>query len=148
MPRSGKAAQRFRSKSGRCPGKTRKPRHVLRCVWKALRDIGTMRARGPPAFSPGAIMQDILVLGAGKIGALITGLLAECGDYRVQLADAMEGAAAGVAEAHCLDSSSAFTFDASDEQQLTHHVRKHKPVAVISGLPFYCNVAVAKVARA
>jgi saccharopine dehydrogenase-like NADP-dependent oxidoreductase len=93
-------------------------------------------------------MQDILVLGAGKIGALITGLLAECGDYRVQLADAMEGAAAGVAEAHGLDSSCAFTFDAANEQQLTEHVRTHKPVAVISGLPFYCNVAVAKVARA
>jgi saccharopine dehydrogenase-like NADP-dependent oxidoreductase len=93
-------------------------------------------------------MQDILVLGAGKIGALITGLLAECGDYRVQLADSVEGAAAGVAEAHGLDASTAFTFDASDEQQLTEHVRKFKPVAVISGLPFYCNVTVARVARA
>ncbi|MEX2125111.1 MAG: saccharopine dehydrogenase C-terminal domain-containing protein [Woeseia sp.] len=93
-------------------------------------------------------MQDILVLGAGKIGALITGLLAECGDYRVQLADSVEGAAAGVAEAHGLDPSSAFTLDASDEKQLSDHVGKHKPVAVISGLPFYCNVAVAKVARA
>jgi saccharopine dehydrogenase-like NADP-dependent oxidoreductase len=93
-------------------------------------------------------MQDILVLGAGKIGSLITGLLAESGDYRVQLVDAVEGAAAGVAEAHGLDPSIAFRFDASDEQQLTGHVRKNKPVAVISGLPFYCNVAVAKVARA
>jgi len=93
-------------------------------------------------------MQDILVLGAGKIGSLITGLLAECGDYRVQLADAIEGAAVGVAEAHGLDPSIAFTFDASDEQQLTDHVRKNKSVAVISGMPFYCNVAVAKVARA
>ena len=93
-------------------------------------------------------MQDVLVLGAGKIGALITGLLAECGDYRVQLADSVGGAAAGVAEAHGLDPSTAFTLDASDEKQLAAHVRKHKPAAVISGLPFYCNVAVARVARA
>jgi saccharopine dehydrogenase-like NADP-dependent oxidoreductase len=93
-------------------------------------------------------MQDILVLGAGKIGSLITGLLAGCGDYRVQLVDSVEGAAAGVVDAHGLDVSTAFTFDASDEQQLTGHVRKFKPVAVISGLPFYCNVTVAKVARA
>jgi saccharopine dehydrogenase-like NADP-dependent oxidoreductase len=93
-------------------------------------------------------MQDVLVLGAGKIGALITGLLAECGDYRVQLADSVAGAAAGVAEAHGLDPSTAFTLDASDEKQLTDHVRKNKPAAVISGLPFYCNVAVARVARA
>ena len=43
-------------------------------------------------------MQDILVLGAGKIGALISGLLADCGDYRVQLADSQDGAAADVAQ--------------------------------------------------
>ena len=41
-------------------------------------------------------MQDILVLGAGKIGALISGLLSESGDYRVQLADAKAGVAADV----------------------------------------------------
>ncbi|MEX2495457.1 MAG: saccharopine dehydrogenase C-terminal domain-containing protein [Woeseia sp.] len=93
-------------------------------------------------------MRDILVLGAGKIGSLITALLAESGDYRVQLADSAEGAAAGVVNAHGLDPSCAFTFDASDEAQLAEHVKKHSPAAVISGLPYYCNVAVAKVARA
>ncbi|MGH8194759.1 MAG: saccharopine dehydrogenase family protein [Woeseiaceae bacterium] len=93
-------------------------------------------------------MQDILVLGAGKIGALISGLLAESGDYRVQLADSVAGAASDVIDAHGHDSLAAYTFDAGDEQALTAHVRKHKPAAVISGLPYYCNVAVAKVARA
>lgn len=93
-------------------------------------------------------MRNILVLGAGKIGALITGLLAESGDYRVQLADSSEGAAAGVVDAHGLDPSCAFTFDAGDQNRLTEHVRQHAPVAVISGLPYYCNIAVAKVARA
>ena len=34
-------------------------------------------------------MQEILVLGAGKIGALTSGLLAECGDYYVQLKERM-----------------------------------------------------------
>lgn len=92
-------------------------------------------------------MQDILVLGAGKIGALICGLLAECGDYRVQLADNAEGAADEVANAHGLDSIRAFTFDATDGKSLLAHVKQHKPVAVISGLPYYCNVAVAEVAR-
>jgi saccharopine dehydrogenase-like NADP-dependent oxidoreductase len=93
-------------------------------------------------------MQDILVLGAGKIGALIAGLLAESGDYRVQLADSVQGAADDVIQAHGHQDSSAHTFDASDEQALTAHVRAHRPLAVISGLPYYCNVAVAKVARA
>jgi saccharopine dehydrogenase-like NADP-dependent oxidoreductase len=93
-------------------------------------------------------MQDVLVLGAGKIGALISGLLAESGDYRVQLADSLEGAAQRVADAHGHPAIKAFTFDATDEAALTAHVRAHRPVAVVSGLPYYCNPAVARVARA
>ena len=92
-------------------------------------------------------MQDILVLGAGKIGALISGLLAESGDYRVQLADSADGAAKEVANGHGLDNIEPFTFDASDEAALTAHVKEHKPIAVVSGLPYYCNVGVASVAR-
>jgi len=93
-------------------------------------------------------MQDILVLGAGKIGALISGLLAESGSYGVQLVDARAGAAADVAGAHGLGAIAAFDFDASDKATLTKHVRKHKPTAIVSGLPYYCNVSVAEVARA
>jgi saccharopine dehydrogenase-like NADP-dependent oxidoreductase len=92
-------------------------------------------------------MQDVLVLGAGKIGALISGLLGESRDYRVQLADARVGAAQEVAGAHGLDNILPFVLDASDSEQLSAHVRKHKPVAVVSGLPYFCNVAVAEVAR-
>ncbi len=92
-------------------------------------------------------MQEILVLGAGKIGALICGLLAGSGDYRVQLADKNEGAADEVASAHGLDTIVSFTFDATDGKSLKAHIEKHRPVAVISGLPYYCNVAVAEVAR-
>ena len=92
-------------------------------------------------------MQEILVLGAGKIGSLISGLLAESGDYRVQLADRRKGAAAAVATAHQLDTIVPFDLDASDQEALRAHVKKHHPVAVVSGLPYYCNVAVAEVAR-
>lgn len=92
-------------------------------------------------------MQEILVLGAGKIGALISGLLSESGDYRVQLADAKPGAAAEVVGAHNNANIVAFDLDASDKDVLTSHVQEHKPVAVVSGLPYYCNVSVAEVAR-
>ena len=92
-------------------------------------------------------MQDILVLGAGKIGALICGLLAESGDYRVQLADKAAGAADEVATAHGLENIEAFTFDAADTGSLTAHVKARRPAAVISGLPYYCNIGVAEVAR-
>ena len=93
-------------------------------------------------------MQDILVLGAGKIGALIAGLLGESGSYRVQLADAEPGVAKSVAAAHGLDSIVAFDLDASDKEALTRHVREHKPVALVSSLPYFCNIVVAEVARA
>jgi len=92
-------------------------------------------------------MQDILVLGAGKIGALISGLLAECGDYSVQLADSLAGAADEVVTAHGLANIRAYTFDAADADSLTAHVREHRPTTVVSGLPYYCNIGVAQVAR-
>ena len=92
-------------------------------------------------------MKHILVLGAGKIGALISGLLAESGDYHVQLADSADGAADTVVRAHGLSNISAFTFDAADKESLTAHIKSHDLLAVISGLPYYCNLTVAEVAR-
>lgn len=92
-------------------------------------------------------MQEILVLGAGKIGALISGLLSESGDYQVQLADAKPGAAAEVVSAHKNKHVIAFDLDASDKDALTRHVHEHQPIAVVSGLPYYCNIVVAEVAR-
>jgi saccharopine dehydrogenase-like NADP-dependent oxidoreductase len=92
-------------------------------------------------------MKDVLVLGAGKIGALISGLLAESGDYRVQLADSSPGAAARVVGAHGLEHLQAFDIDATDEEALTVHLQEHPVDAVISGLPYFCNVSVARVAR-
>ncbi|MDH4124987.1 MAG: saccharopine dehydrogenase NADP-binding domain-containing protein [Gammaproteobacteria bacterium] len=93
-------------------------------------------------------MQDILVLGAGKIGALISGLLSESGDYRVQLADSSPGVAAHVVSAHKNPNVTAFDLDATDKGALTAHIRKYKPGTIVSGLPYYCNLAVAEVARA
>ena len=92
-------------------------------------------------------MQDILVLGAGKIGVLISGLLAECGDYRIQLADSKPGVAAEVADAHGSENVLSFELDAGDKDKLAQHVREHKPMAVVSSLPYFCNEAVAEVAR-
>ena len=92
-------------------------------------------------------MQQVLVLGAGKIGALLSGLLAESGDYRVQLGDSKPGAAAEVANAHDLDNIDAFELDAGNKDSLTAHVKELKPAAVVSSLPYYCNVVVAEVAR-
>ena len=45
-------------------------------------------------------MPKVLILGAGKIGALISGLLAESGSYEVHLADVSGEAANAVVNAH------------------------------------------------
>lgn len=92
-------------------------------------------------------MHRVLILGAGKIGALISGLLAESGGYKVHLAD-MDGAAAeAVARAHGGLDLSAFALDASQPELLEQHLSSHPVDAVISGLPYYCNRGVAEVAR-
>ena len=92
-------------------------------------------------------MHKVLILGAGKIGALISGLLAESGDYEVALGDVDAGAAEAVVKAHGSRSLRAVALDARDPKALDQHFGIHKPHAVISGLPYYCNPAVAKAAR-
>jgi saccharopine dehydrogenase-like NADP-dependent oxidoreductase len=92
-------------------------------------------------------MHRVLILGAGKIGALISGLLAESGSYRVQLADVDGAAAEAVVRAHGTGHLSGYTLDAGNVAALARHLAEHPVEAVISSLPFYCNVAVAEAAR-
>ncbi len=92
-------------------------------------------------------MKKVLILGAGKIGALISGLLAESGDYEVHLGDVSGEAANSVVRAHKLTRLHAHTVDAADPKALEAQLREHPVDAVISSLPFYCNVAVAEAAR-
>jgi len=92
-------------------------------------------------------MHRVLILGAGKIGALVCGLLADSGAYEAQLAD-MDGAAAeAVAKAHGSPHIKSFTLDVTAEGALARHLFAHPADAVISSLPYYCNTAVAQAAR-
>jgi saccharopine dehydrogenase-like NADP-dependent oxidoreductase len=99
------------------------------------------------AFFAEVRMPKVLILGAGKIGALISGLLAESGSYEVHLADVSGEAANAVVNAHRFANLHAHTLDASDAAALDAHLKKHPVDAVISGLPYYCNIAVAEAAR-
>lgn len=92
-------------------------------------------------------MHRVLVLGAGKIGALISGLLAEAGGYEVQLADVNADTAKAVARAHGRKNLVVHGLDAADPEALARHVAAHPCDAVVSSLPYYCNPGVAKVAR-
>jgi saccharopine dehydrogenase-like NADP-dependent oxidoreductase len=92
-------------------------------------------------------MHRVLILGAGKIGALISGLLAESGSYRVQLADVDGAAAESVVRAHGANHLSSYALDATQGPALEKHLAEHPVDAVISSLPYYCNVVVAEAAR-
>jgi saccharopine dehydrogenase-like NADP-dependent oxidoreductase len=92
-------------------------------------------------------MNKVLVLGAGKIGALISGLLADSGAYQVQLADVDETAAAGVVRAHGLAAVQAVRLDATDGAALRAYLGAQPVLAVVSSLPFHCNTVVAAAAR-
>jgi saccharopine dehydrogenase-like NADP-dependent oxidoreductase len=93
-------------------------------------------------------MYRVLVLGAGKIGSLIGGLLAESDSYQVQLADLDGAAAESIVTAHGLPRLSAVALDASNKAALAAQLVKSPVDAVISSLPYYCNVGVAEAARA
>jgi saccharopine dehydrogenase-like NADP-dependent oxidoreductase len=92
-------------------------------------------------------MHRVLVLGAGKIGSLIAGLLAESGDYDVHLADARTGAAREVASAHAASGIRPLDLDATRADDLERYLRAERIDAVVSGLPYYCNKVVAEAAR-
>ena len=91
-------------------------------------------------------MHRVLVLGAGKIGSLIAGLLSQSGDYIVHLADRSESAteaarAGGSQDLHTL------VLDVSDTDGLKQCVRDHRIIALVSCLPYYSNEAAAQFAR-
>ena len=92
-------------------------------------------------------MHRVLILGAGKIGALISGLLAESGSYRVQLADVDGAAAEAVARAHGASHLTPYALDATQAGALTRQLTDHPVDAVISSLPYFCNPPVAEAAR-
>ncbi len=92
-------------------------------------------------------MHKVLVLGAGKIGALISGLLAESGDYSIALGDVDGVAAAAVAKAHGSTDVEAHALDASHRRDLDAFLATHEIDAIVSSLPYYCNPVVAAAAR-
>jgi saccharopine dehydrogenase-like NADP-dependent oxidoreductase len=92
-------------------------------------------------------MHRVLILGAGKIGALISGLLGESGSYKVDLGDVDGATAEAVVRAHGSAHLTAYALDATNSPALDKHLAAHPVDAIISSLPYYCNVAVAEAAR-
>lgn len=92
-------------------------------------------------------MKKVVVAGAGKIGALVAYYLANSGSYEVFLVDRdfKEWS-----QTDLMDFSKAIItspLDVTDSTQFSHFLKEKNVVAVISCLPFFCNVALAQLAK-
>ena len=90
-------------------------------------------------------MHKVLVIGAGKIGSLISFLLANSNDYFVYLAD-IQPTNPFEKRLEKLKNVKYVQLDANDTAGFAAFIKEHPVEAVISSLPFYCNVPIAKAA--
>lgn len=90
-------------------------------------------------------MHQVLVMGAGKIGSLITFLLTNSNDYFVYLADVQEDNS-HVRRLGALPNFKYVKLDAKESHTISAFIKQNKIAAVISSLPFFCNIHIAKVA--
>lgn len=92
-------------------------------------------------------MHRVLVVGAGKIGSLISVLLANSNDYEVHLADIhieaphLKRIKDNTSNLHLVD------LDAQDTKTMGDFLHKNPMQTIVSSLPYYCNIAVANTAK-
>lgn len=92
-------------------------------------------------------MHNVMVCGAGKIGALITCLLTESGDYQVTIADKQFTGADISRLRERFPQLRTVEIDVQDHSGMIKTIKEHEISTVISSLPYFCNTAVAKLAR-
>ncbi|VAW80065.1 dehydrogenase, NADP-dependent [hydrothermal vent metagenome] len=85
----------------------------------------------------------VLVLGAGKIGSLITCLLSDSGEYSLILASLELEQAEKLVSDLSLPHVTTLDLDAQNKEALKSVMQQHPFDAVISSLPYYCNPVVA-----
>ena len=92
-------------------------------------------------------MPQVLVLGAGKIGSLVAGLLSVRGQYEIHLADlALDGPKRLVDELS-LSAVTPCALDVRRPDSVAAYVAANRFDAVISSLPYFCTPTVAEIAR-
>jgi len=91
-------------------------------------------------------MRKILVLGAGKIGSLISCLLVNSGDYAVHLGDIDQDAIQRLRRDLSHQHLQIVSLNARERDRLDSYLAANKMDAIISALPYYCNSLVSEVA--
>lgn len=92
-------------------------------------------------------MKNVLVLGAGKIGSLISCLLVQSGDYIVHLGDIDQDAIQRLRRELPHPNLHITSLNALERVALTSYIGANKLDAVVSALPYYCNQMVAELAH-
>ncbi|GGI76810.1 saccharopine dehydrogenase family protein [Legionella impletisoli] len=93
-------------------------------------------------------MYHVMITGAGKIGSLIACLLAESKDYEVHLADLEFESTDARRLLEVMPEIRTVALDVKDEASVEAYLVKHNIIAVISSLPFFLNLHVARAAKA
>jgi len=93
-------------------------------------------------------LKSVMVLGAGKIGSLITCMLGSSDDYHVLLVNDDVKPAQDLIDRFELNNVDVAAIDARDETRLNALINNHRFVAIVSCLPYYCNPKVADLAKA
>jgi saccharopine dehydrogenase-like NADP-dependent oxidoreductase len=88
-------------------------------------------------------MYDVMIAGAGKIGSLIAHQLAKTGTYEVYVVDKEIVQLNHTAAPHIHYKQ----LDLADKTAATYFLEANRMQAVISCLPYHCNVGVAELAR-
>src|SRR3569833_821875 len=98
----------------------------------------TPNKQRPAAGGPGeSFMHRVLILGAGKIGAMIAGLLGESGAYKVNLAEVDEAAAESVVRSHDMPHHTTNTHNTTNKKKQQKQHKKHPNNTDNTSLPYY-----------
>lgn len=92
-------------------------------------------------------MHRVLIVGAGKIGPLIAVLLASTKDYEVHLADINIESSYLTRIIAKVPTIKLVQLDATDNEQVKNFLQKNSMQTIVSSLPYYCNIAIAKLAK-
>lgn len=92
-------------------------------------------------------MHKVLLLGAGKIGSLISVLLATSNDYKVYLADVNVESPALKRLLSTVSNVELVKLNAENSSEVVEFLKKNKMQTIVSALPFYLNIAIINIAK-
>ena len=92
-------------------------------------------------------MHKVLIIGAGKIGSLIAVLLSNSNDYQVYLSDIHIDTPILKRLFDKTPNLERVQLNAQDPKMVADFIRQNPVQTIVSSLPYYCNIEIAKIAQ-